>query len=197
MTSMPPSSKCLGHRHRMGRIADHDDGHDAGMKRRQGAGCIHGRILMVGRLAWIQSPPNSAEAPCSASPALRRKSAEQIATEAAAAGRRRRGWRARAAQSRRRHLHLERAGVAVEQHEVAVAHARDRPAGQASGLTWMAAGTLPEAPDMRPSVTSATWWPRSCSMPRIGVSLCSSGMPLARGPWPRTTATKSRFSAPA
>ena len=26
----------------------------------------------------------------------------------------------------------------------------------------MAAGTLPEAPDMRPSVTSATRWPRSC-----------------------------------
>ena len=32
-----------------------------------------------------------------------------------------------------------------------------------SGVTWMAAGTLPEAPDMRPSVTSATWKPRLCS----------------------------------
>ena len=50
---------------------------------------------------------------------------------------------------------------------------------------------------MRPSVTSATRWPRSCSTPSGGVSLCSSGMPLARGPWKRTTATKSRSSSPA
>ena len=28
--------------------------------------------------------------------------------------------------------------------------------GSASGDTWIAAGTLPDAPDMRPSVTSAT-----------------------------------------
>ena len=38
---------------------------------------------------------------------------------------------------------------------------------------------------MRPSVTSATLWPRSCRTPSVGVSLCSSGMPLARGPWKR------------
>src|SRR3990167_5569004 len=55
----------------------------------------------------------------------------------------------------------------------------------------MAAGILPEAPDMRPSVTSATLKPRSCSTPRNGVILCSSGMPLLRGPWKRITATKS------
>ena len=60
----------------------------------------------------------------------------------------------------------------------------------------MAAGTLPEAPDMRPSVTSATLKPLSCSTPSAGVSLCSSGMPLACGPWKRTTATKSRSSSP-
>ena len=42
---------------------------------------------------------------------------------------------------------------------------------------------------MRPSVTSATRWPRSISTPSAGVSLCSSGIPLARGPWWRTTAT--------
>jgi hypothetical protein len=30
-----------------------------------------------------------------------------------------------------------------------------------------------------------------------GVSLCSSGMPFARGPWPRTTTTTSRLSSPA
>ena len=57
----------------------------------------------------------------------------------------------------------------------------------ASGETWIAAGTLPLAPDMRPSVISATLCPRSCRTPSAGVSLCSSGMPLARGPWKRTT----------
>ncbi len=66
----------------------------------------------------------------------------------------------------------------------------------ASGVRWIAAGTLPEAPDMRPSVTRATLRPRSCSTARVGVRLCSSGMPLAFGPWKRTTATKSRSSSP-
>jgi transposase len=56
------------------------------------------------------------------------------------------------------------------------------PPQAASGETWMAAGTLPDAPDMRPSVTSATRKPRSCSTDNTGVSECSSGMPLARGP---------------
>ena len=37
------------------------------------------------------------------------------------------------------------------------------PPARHSGVTWIAAGTLPEAPDMRPSVTSATWKPWSCS----------------------------------
>ncbi|MCY1294137.1 hypothetical protein D9M70_434190 [compost metagenome] len=71
------------------------------------------------------------------------------------------------------------------------------PPSKASGQTWMAAGIFPEAPDMRPSVTSATLKPRSCSTPRKGVSLCSSGMPLLRGPWKRITATRSRSSSPA
>jgi hypothetical protein len=35
------------------------------------------------------------------------------------------------------------------------------PSGSASGETWIAAGTLPLAPDMRPSVISATLCPRS------------------------------------
>ena len=35
------------------------------------------------------------------------------------------------------------------------------PPAAASGVTWMAAGTRPDAPDMRPSVTSATRNPRS------------------------------------
>ena len=63
------------------------------------------------------------------------------------------------------------------------------PPSTASGVRWIAAGTLPEAPDIRPSVTSATLKPLSCSTPSDGVSLCSSGMPLACGPWKRTTAT--------
>ena len=71
------------------------------------------------------------------------------------------------------------------------------PPSAASGVRWMAAGTLPDAPDMRPSVTSATLKPLSCSTPSDGVSLCSSGMPLACGPWKRTTATRSRSSSPA
>ena len=50
---------------------------------------------------------------------------------------------------------------------------------------------------MRPSVTSATFRPRSCSTARIGVRLCSSGMPLAFGPWKRTTTTVSAVSSPA
>ena len=70
------------------------------------------------------------------------------------------------------------------------------PPAAASGVQWIAAGTLPDAPDMRPSVTSATRWPRSCSTPSAGVSLCSSGMPFARGPWLRTTATWSWSRSP-
>ena len=46
---------------------------------------------------------------------------------------------------------------------------------------------------MRPSVTSATLWPRAMTEPSTGVNLCSSGMPIALGPWKRTTATKSRI----
>jgi hypothetical protein len=33
------------------------------------------------------------------------------------------------------------------------------PPSTASGVMWMAAGTLPDAPDMRPSVSSATLKP--------------------------------------
>ena len=47
----------------------------------------------------------------------------------------------------------------------------------------IAAGTLPEAPDMRPSVTNATLNPLLCREASAGVSLCNSGIPLARGPW--------------
>ena len=71
------------------------------------------------------------------------------------------------------------------------------PPNFASGDTWIAAGTLPEAPDIRPSVTSATRKPLSWSTPSNGVSLCSSGIPLAAGPWNRTTTTTLRSSSPA
>jgi hypothetical protein len=42
------------------------------------------------------------------------------------------------------------------------------PPASASGPTWITAGTLPDAPDMRPSVTSATLRPASCSAPSAG-----------------------------
>nr|BFE77906.1 hypothetical protein GCM10020093_005070 [Planobispora longispora] len=78
---------------------------------------------------------------------------------------------------------LQGARHRVEADRVAVLDQRDRAPRAASGDRWMAAGTLPEAPDMRPSVTIATFWPRSSSTAIGGVSLCSSGMPLALGPW--------------
>ena len=56
------------------------------------------------------------------------------------------------------------------------------PPQRASGVTCIAARILPDAPDIRPSVTSATLKPRFCNTPRYGVSLCNSGIPLARGP---------------
>ena len=62
------------------------------------------------------------------------------------------------------------------------AGARWAPPSAASGLTWIAAGTLPEAPDIRPSVTSATLRPRSCSTDSVGVSACSSGIPFGLRP---------------
>ena len=65
------------------------------------------------------------------------------------------------------------------------------PSVAASGVRWIADGTLPDAPDMRPSVTIATRRPFAISPDNAGMSLCSSGMPFARGPCPRTTAMKS------
>ena len=45
----------------------------------------------------------------------------------------------------------------------------------------------PDAPLMRPSVTSATAYPRFWRTPSEGVSACSSGIPLADGPCSRIT----------
>ena len=49
------------------------------------------------------------------------------------------------------------------------------PPSAASGVTWMAAGTLPEAPDIRPSVTRATLKPLSCSTDSGGRQLVQLG----------------------
>ena len=59
----------------------------------------------------------------------------------------------------RRNKDFKQAGVGVEPDQVAVADLAIAPPSSASGVTWIAAGTLPEAPDMRPSVTSATLTP--------------------------------------
>ena len=91
----------------------------------------------------------------------------------------------------------QRAGVGIEAQHVAVADFAIGPPSTASGVTWMAAGTLPDAPDMRPSVTSATLNARPCRTLSAGVRLCSSGMPMALGPAKRTTAMKSWLSSPA
>lgn len=51
-------------------------------------------------------------------------------------------------------------------------------------------------PDMRPSVKErATRSQCFCSTPSGGVSLCSSGMPLAAGPWKRTTTMTSLLNS--
>ena len=42
----------------------------------------------------------------------------------------------------------------------------------------------------------ATRYPRSCNAPRAGVRACSSGMPLATGPWYPIIPTTFRLSSP-
>ncbi len=69
------------------------------------------------------------------------------------------------------------------------------PACTDSGVTWIAAGIAPDAPLMRPSVTSATAYPRFWRTPSEGVRACSSGMPFALGPCSRMTTTTSRSSS--
>ena len=70
------------------------------------------------------------------------------------------------------------------------------PPAAASGVTWIAAGTR----RMRRTCARRSPGRRGDRDPAArrasGVSLCSSGMPFARGPWKRTTATKSRSSSP-
>ena len=74
------------------------------------------------------------------------------------------------------------AAAGAQPDDVAVAQFCQRAAIESLGLDMDRGGNLADAPDMRPSVTSATAKPSSCSTPSEGVSLCSSGMPFARGP---------------
>jgi hypothetical protein len=97
----------------------------------------------------------------------------------------------------RGHQRLQRAGHGIQADDVAVMHASQRATRRGFGRHMDGRGTLPDAPLMRPSVTSATLKPRPCSTASGGVSLCSSGMPLACGPCQRTTHTTSRSSSPA
>ena len=86
-------------------------------------------------------------------------------------------------QHARLHLHVER--VRPPHPARSGRHpecATSGPPSSAPGHTWIAAGTAPDAPDIRPSVTSATRKPLFCSPVSAGVSECSSGMPLARRP---------------
>ena len=66
-------------------------------------------------------------------------------------------------------MEVEEASIGVDGDVVAVLDAGERAAERASA-TWMAAGTLPDAPDIRLSVTIATRCPRSCRT-SAGVSL--------------------------
>ena len=66
--------------------------------------------------------------------------------------------------------HIQRAIGGIHADDIAIGDAGNRPAIQRLE-TWIAAGTLPDAPDMRPSVTSATLSPRSCNTLSSGVRL--------------------------
>ena len=121
---------------------------------------------------------------------------EQVAAHAA---RRRRGVDLRRARFpfRGGDQHFQRAGLAVDADRVAVAQLRQRPAARGFQGDVDRGGDLARCAgqaavgDQR---HAPAWF---CSMPSSGVSECISGMPFACGPWKRTTATKSRGSAPA
>eukprot|EP01137_Pigoraptor_chileana_P023795 Opistho-2@90692 len=188
----PTSHQGLGQRHGVFQALDHDDGNDGAMAgQAQGVFDAHRFVLS------IQSHET---APSSAVRTLRRMPAKSSRPRpwpfsAACSG-------VMVASSRAAH---SSAGTRASSSPLTASRrtrspSRKRPSGppaRASGLTWMAAGILPEAPLMRPSVTRATLKPLPCSTDSGGVSLCSSGMPLACGPWKRTTTITSRSSSPA
>src|SRR6185312_3688852 len=141
-------------------VVDRDDGDDR-VEVEQLVGRHAGAAAPRGSRAWsaggASTSPASApstEAPASAGPASARRVANSCrppprgsaATERAAGGRlvrsAPRSSRVPASQSRaiRSPLRTRASG----------------PPANASGVQWIAAGTLPEAPDMRPSVTIAT-----------------------------------------
>ena len=82
-----------------------------------------------------------------------------------------------------RNQNRQRSSDSIQTNKIAVPNLGDGAAIQSFGLRWIAAGTLPEAPDIRPSVTSATLQtPILQDAERRASGLCNSGMPLARGP---------------
>ena len=102
---------------------------------------------------------------------------------------------------RRRHRRsaVERAGARVEPdrgRRCAPGRAARRRA--TSGLTWIAAGTLPRRAAHPPVGDEGDAEALASAARRAAASACAApGMPFARGPWKRTTATKSRSSCPA
>ena len=109
----------------------------------------------------------------------------------------------------RRDLALRRISAAGDQHfERAVRRRRAGSCRRRGSCRWRRPRALPASRGSPPAPCrrrptcarrspAPPCWPRSCSTPSTVVSLCSSGMPLAFGPWKRTTATKSRSSSPA
>ena len=133
----------------------------------------------------------------SGGPDARRGSREQLAADAVVVARRgRRSTGSRAAHVAGSTSTSSHAGLGVEADDVAVAHPASGPPSAASGVTWIAAGTLPEAPDMRPSVTSATLKPGPAARPAPASACAAPACRWPCGPWKRTTATKSRSSSP-
>ena len=80
------------------------------------------------------------------------------------------------------HQHVERAGSASSR---TTSPSRSREIGPPctdSGVTWIAAGMAPEAPDMRPSVTQRDRWPALLQHAERGRQRVQLGHPVGRGP---------------
>ena len=84
---------------------------------------------------------------------------------------------------RRVHQHFQRAGLAVEADHVALADLGQRATTRRFRRHMDGRRDLARRTGQAVSVTSATRRPWFCSRPSSGASECSSGMPLARGPW--------------
>ena len=188
----------LGKRRGMGHVLDHQNRDDRGQPADLGgsAALLGGGHVQVlpsrrdGRFGWH---PAGGSADVS-----RQTSHDQ---RRAIGGQARRCWRKAANNSRpmpklvgRQIGHDRFAVVEIRGQHVSVpatassrttSPSRSRASGPpiaASGQTWIAAGTLPDAPDIRPSVTSATFSPRSCSTDSVGVRLMQFRHPVRLRP---------------